>query len=207
MFSVKKVLILVPHLDDGELGCGGTIAKFIEEGKSVHHVAFSIPSRVSPNIIKIENKKAREFLGIRDENFVLSNYKVRNFPSHRQEILEDMIKLRKDINPDIVFLPSLQDLHQDHKIIAEEGLRAFKYTTILGWEQPWNHIAYSTSCFIMLNSGQIEKKIKAIRCYESQMNDRIYFSDEFLRGFARTRGGQINVEYAEAFEVIRWLVR
>jgi predicted nucleic acid-binding protein len=84
-------------------------------------------------------------------------------------------------------------------------LRAFKKCTIFGYEQPWNNITFDTTAFIRLEERHIAKKVEALNCYESQ-KDRIYLNEEFIRSLARTRGVQINSRYAEAFEVIRWII-
>ena len=204
-----KVLVLAPHTDDGELGCGGTIARFVEEGKDVHYVAFSTArTSVTPefpeNILESEVKAATKILGIPEENLIIFDYPVRHFPEHRQSILEDLIKLRKEITPDIIFIPSLNDIHQDHQVIAREGLRAFKRHTVLGYEEPWNNIVFETRNFIPLAKRHIEKKIEALRCYKSQSH-REYLNQEFIWSLARTRGTQIEGGYAEAFEVLRWV--
>ncbi|RLI89122.1 MAG: PIG-L family deacetylase, partial [Candidatus Altiarchaeales archaeon] len=70
MFS--KILMLSPHTDDAELGCGGSIAKFLEEGKDVYYVALSsceksVPPEYPPDILKKEVKKATRALGIKGE--------------------------------------------------------------------------------------------------------------------------------------------
>ena len=209
MFS--RVLILAPHTDDGELGCGGTIARFVEEGKEVYYAAFSVAEKSVPegfpkNILETEVRKAMKILGVSESNLLIYKYEVRTFSYHRQEILEDIISLRKELQPDLVFIPSPNDLHQDHKVIAEEGIRAFKKSTILGYEMPWNNISFNTISFIPLEERHIKKKIDALRCYETQRY-RSYLSEDFIRSLARTRGTQIEVEYAEAFEVIRWVFR
>ena len=209
MFS--RVLILAPHTDDGELGCGGTIARFVEEGKEVYYAAFSVAEKSVPegfpkNILETEVRKAMKVLGVSESNLLIYKYEVRTFSYHRQEILEDIISLRKELQPDLVFIPSPNDLHQDHKVIAEEGIRAFKKSTILGYEMPWNNISFNTISFIPLEERHIKKKIDALRCYETQRY-RSYLNEDFIRGLARTRGTQIEVEYAEAFEVIRWVFR
>ncbi|RLF88954.1 PIG-L family deacetylase, partial [Thermococci archaeon] len=164
MFS--RVLILAPHTDDGELGCGGTIARFIEEGKEVYYAAFSVAEKSVPegfpkNILEIEVRKAMKILGVSESNLLIYKYEVRTFSYHRQEILEDIISLRKELQPDLVFIPSPNDLHQDHKVIAEEGIRAFKKSTILGYEMPWNNISFNTISFIPLEERHIKKKIDA----------------------------------------------
>jgi len=206
---IERILVLAPHTDDGELGCGGTIARFIEEGKDVHHAAFSTArTSVSPefpdNILEIEVRAATKVLGIPKEKLIIFDYPVRHFPEYRQAILDDLIKLREEIKPDLIFVPSLNDVHQDHQVIAAEGLRAFKRHTILGYEEPWNNIVFETRNFIPLDKRHIEKKIEALRCYKSQQR-RKYLSEEFIWSLARTRGTQIEGGYAEAFEVLRWI--
>jgi len=116
-----------------------------------------------------------------------------------------LIEIRDDIKPDIIFTPSSFDTHQDHQTVREETLRAFKECTILGYEQPWNNITFNTLAFIPLNDEHIERKIDALKCYEIQKY-RKYLNPEFIRGLAQTRGTQINEKYAEAFEVIRWVI-
>ena len=85
-------------------------------------------------------------------------------------------------------------------------MRAFKECTILGYEQPWNNITFDTTAFVLLEDRHLRKKIEALNCYESQ-RCRAYFDDDFIQSLARTRGVQINACYAEAFEVIRWVIR
>lgn len=205
----KRILILAPHTDDGELGCGGSIARFCSEKKEVFYVAFSICSRSlpkgwEPDTLAKEVKKATKILGIKPENLFLYDYDVRRFKQHRQEILEELIKLKNKINPDMVLVPSPTDIHQDHQAISEEGLRAFKNTTLLGYEMPWNNVSFNTRSFIKLTEKDIQKKVKALKEYKSQTS-RTYLTETFIRSLAVTRGVQIGTEYAEAFEVIRWV--
>ena len=86
---------------------------------------------------------------------VIYNYQVRKLNYARQEILEDLIRHRNDIFPDLVLMPSLNDIHQDHSTIAQEGLRAFKNTTILGYELIWNNLNFNTTSFIKLEKNHI----------------------------------------------------
>ena len=207
----KKILVLSPHTDDGELGCGGSIAKFVEQGKDVSYVALScceksVPKEYPSDILKREVGEATYVLGIRKEDLLLYDFEVRDFPEHRQKILDTLIKIREEIKPDMVFTPSSFDTHQDHQTVRQETLRAFKKCTIMGYEQPWNNITFNTLAFIPLQEEQIRKKVDALKCYETQ-RDRKYLSEEFIRGLAQTRGTQIEEKYAEAFEVIRWVMR
>lgn len=208
---MKKILILAPHTDDGEFGCGGTIAKYIEEGAEVFYAAFSaceqsVLKNFPRDILITEVKSATSILGIKPENLRLYQYEVRKFNFSRQAILEDMVKLNNEIKPDLVFMPCENDVHQDHHTIFLEGLRAFKFTTILCYELPWNNFSLNTVSFVHLTEGQIETKIRALKEYKSQAH-RAYANEEFIRALAITRGTQIGTRYAETFEVKRWIIK
>ena len=208
--NIETVLILAPHTDDGELGCGGSIARFIEEGKNVFYAAFSaaeksVDPKLPNNILEIEVKAATKKLGIKRENLFIYNNEVRKLNYIRQEILEELIKLKKKIDPDIIFMPSINDIHQDHSTVAREGLRAFKDRTILGYELIWNNITFNTSTFIILQHNHVQSKVDALQEYKSQ-KDKAYMSKDFIFSLAKSRGVQIGKEYAECFEVIRWVM-
>ncbi|MCD4795125.1 MAG: PIG-L family deacetylase [Bacteroidales bacterium] len=205
----SRILILAPHTDDAEFGCGGSIAKFTENGNDVFCVAFSaaeisIPSRFDKNINKINMREAMEILGIK-KNFEINSFQARKFPEFRQEILDYILKIRTDIKPDIVFLPSTFDTHQDHQVIRNEGFRAFKKTTLVGYEIPWNNLTFTTNLFIRLTEKHVKLKISSIKKYISQLG-RDYVDKNFIESVLRTRGGQAGCIYAEAFEIIRWLI-
>ena len=206
----KRILILAPHTDDGELGCGGTIARYLEETPDVFYVAVStcrraLPKDWSPDALETEVKNATKVLGINENNLILWDYDVRRFKETRQQILEDLIKLRNDIQPDLVFVPSPTDIHQDHQVISEEGLRAFKNTSILGYEMPWNNVTFNTRAFVKLEKRHIEKKVEALLCYKSQLH-RSYINENFVYSLATVRGVQMGTQYAEAFEVVRYII-
>jgi len=95
-------------------------------------------------------------------------FKVRELSYHRQDILEEMVKLKNDICPDLVFLPSSNDVHQDHSTVSIEGIRAFKNTSILSYEIPWNNIEFKTEAFVMLSEENVNTKIHALDAYNSQ---------------------------------------
>lgn len=210
MDRIKKCLVLAPHTDDGEFGCGASIVKLLSQGVEVFYAAFSIAEESVPDpypkdILSREVRAAMHELGVKEDNLLLYKYKVRNFAHKRQDILEDLVYLNRHLSPDLVFMPSINDLHQDHTTIANEGLRAFKRHTILCYEIPWNNIVFMNNCYISFSDIELKSKINALMCYESQM-DRAYASEEFIRSLAVTRGTQIGSKYAEVFEVIRWIM-
>jgi LmbE family N-acetylglucosaminyl deacetylase len=205
----NRVLVLAPHTDDGELGCGGTISRMVEEGREVYYAAFStaaesVPPPFPPNILEKEVREGTKVLGIPAANLLVYKYRVRHLPDMRQEILEELVRMKREIDPATVFLPSAQDLHQDHQTIHLEGLRAFKTVTVLGYELPWNNLSFDYRHFCVLTRAHVQTKVAALRCYQSQQH-RPYTQEDFIWSWARTRGGQIMVEYAEAFDVLRWV--
>jgi LmbE family N-acetylglucosaminyl deacetylase len=209
--NFQRVLVLAPHTDDGEFGCGGSINRLIESGTEVFYVAFSaceqsVLKEFPSDILISEVKAATKVLGIKPQNLILKNYDVRTFNYRRQEILEDIIQLKTDIQPDLVFMPSVNDIHQDHHTIASEGIRAFKFSSILCYEMPWNNFTFNTQTFIHLSEHDIEVKAKALAEYKSQAH-RPYANEKFIRSLANIRGVQIGTTYAEVFEVIRWIMK
>ncbi len=209
-FNPNNILVLAPHTDDGELGCGGSISKYLEEGKNVYYAAFStakesLPKGLPDNTLESEVKEATKRLGIPEENLIIFGFQVRKLNYERQNVLEELVKLKKDILPGLVFMPSPNDLHQDHFTIATECMRAFKETSILAYELPWNNITFNTQAFVTLQERHVEKKVYALDAYNSQKK-RSYLNKEFIYSWARTRGVQIKSEFAETFEVIRWII-
>jgi len=210
MSKKNRILVLSPHTDDGELGAGGTIHRFITEGNDVFYIAFStaeesLPAGFPKDTLSKEVKKATSVLGIKKENLIIFGHQVRKLNYVRQDILEDLVRIKKDIKPDLVLMPSLHDVHQDHTTIAQEGLRAFKDTSILGYELLWNNLSFDTTCFIKLEENNIEAKFNALQEYKSQA-ERDYMSKEFIYAHAITRGVQARSRFAEAFEVLRWII-
>jgi LmbE family N-acetylglucosaminyl deacetylase len=211
--NLKKILIISPHTDDAELGAGGSIAKFLEKGNDVYWVVFStaeesLPPDLPKDTLKNEFLNVIEDLGIKHDRIELLNYKVRYLNNYRQEILEKLYEIKKIFGPNLVITPSLHDFHQDHQIVANETIRAFKTSaSIINYEMPWNQTTFSTNLFIKLKSKHIEKKLNLLGNYKSQLEKkREYFTKEYIFGLAKVRGVQCNSKYAEAFEVIRWMI-
>jgi len=205
--SWQRVLVLAPHTDDGEFGCGGTIARLLEAGTEVRYVAFSIatkslPAGFPPDTLAREVREATSVMGIAPEALTVHDFDVRSFPERRQDILELLIALWEEWRPDSVLMPSLRDIHQDHQVVAAEGLRAFKRTTVLGYEIPWNNLEFDFQAYVALEEQHVQRKVEALARYESQQH-RNYANAEYIWNLARTRGINVSRDYAEAFEVYR----
>src|SRR5580765_882047 len=175
--SLQRALVLAPHTDDGEFGCGGTTARLVEAGCEVRYVAFSIATRslppgFAPDTLAREVREATAERGIPESHLTVHDFDVRTFPERRQDILELLVALWEEWRPDVVFQPSHHDGHQDHQTIAQEGLRAFKRTTILGYETPWNNFDFAYQWYVSLEKPHIERKVAALAKYASQKHRR-----------------------------------
>ena len=205
--GIRRALVLAPHTDDGEFGCGGTMARLVDQGADVRYVAFSIATRslpegFPPDTLAREVREATAEIGIPESQLTVHDFDVRTFPERRQDILELLVAMWEDWHPDVVFQPSLHDVHQDHKTVAEEGLRAFKRTTILGYEIPWNNFDFSYGAYVALEQRHVERKVAAVAKYASQQHRR-YANAEYIWNLAKVHGANVNRELAEVFQVYR----
>lgn len=210
--QAKKVLIVSAHADDMEIGCGGTVHRLLKEGKEVYQLILSlnlkgVPKGFTPEDIIKEVHASAKVLGLKKENIFIEQFENRVFPSYRQPILDTLWKYRRKLKPDIVLTMSLDDMHQDHVIVAQESFRAFKECNIVSYGYDWNRLNKMADFYSVLSEKELDKKIKAIGCYKSQQDGRPYFSPEYIKAWAITRGVEIKERYAEAFDVIRLISR
>jgi LmbE family N-acetylglucosaminyl deacetylase len=183
------------------------MSRLVDAGCDVRYVAFSIATRslppgFPPDTLAREVAEATAELGIPTEALTVHDFDVRTFPERRQDILELLVGLWEEWEPDVVFQPSLHDVHQDHRTVAEEGLRAFKRTTILGYEIPWNNFDFEYQWYVALDERHVARKVSALERYASQHHRR-YANAEYVRNLARMHGVNVNREYAEVFQVYR----
>lgn len=207
-----KVLLLSPHTDDIEIGAAGTLIKLLP-GKDNNFcwVVFSpcenaVPQGLSPDTLKNEFITVASHVSITD--YRIHSFPNMNFPACALAILRELDSIKNEFQPDLVIAPSLNDFHQDHRTVAEQAVRVFKKdASIIGYELPWNNLAFQPHLYVRLTQEQMEEKWRILSLYKSQfILKRNYFSKDFIFGWARMRGVQCNAEYAEAFEAVRWML-
>ena len=195
--DVKNILTLAAHTDDVEIGCGASLYKFSDANIKV--IAFSLAPGKG---VESEFDDSMSILGA---NYDLHKMQIRELSYSRQEILDILHKEANSKEYDLVFCPSSFDTHQDHAVIRDECFRAFKKTTILGYEMPWNNRTFNTDVFIEASENNLEKKVEHFKCYKSQINKQ-FFTREYIFSMAKYRGYQAGREYAEAFEIVRMII-
>ncbi len=203
----KKVLAIGAHPDDIECGCGGFIAQCIENGSEVYLCVMSKCDNQfgeyekdrlikecanSANIIRVKTK------------IDIHNIPNMELPEHRKEIMKILEEKQKEIRPELVLIPFINDPHQDHETVAKASVRTFRSNeTILQYEilRHGSH-SFTPNLFVDITK-HLDKKLDALDCYISQISKRAYFNRECFKGLARTRGAQSGYDYAEGFLIYK----
>jgi len=201
-FFGERVLFLGAHPDDLELGCGALLHHIVQQTE-VLCVTLS-DNQKNPDLknVKNEHYEAMAVLGVPQEKIIFGPFTTRVFPDARQEILEYFLKLRKDFNPDLIFIHSKQDIHQDHLTMTDEALRAFRGITVLGFDVVRSSYGFFPHFLVEVTEEDVNKKIEALSKYETY-RDRYYFNSELTRSIMVRHGALAEVPFAEGFDILR----
>lgn len=211
--NVSNALVLSPHTDDMELGAGGTVRKLVESGAHVKSLVFSDckksvdTSKYSEDKLRKECEAAAKHLGI--EDLTILEIPVREFPKYRQEILERIYNIRSNFEPELVLTTWIHDLHQDHRTVARETVRAFMKSpsSVWSYQVPGACPGFDPQLFVLLDEAEVEEKIKMLNKYPSQVERRIYFANQKIKGFLEYFGAFARAKYAEGFVQNRGIIR
>jgi LmbE family N-acetylglucosaminyl deacetylase len=198
----KKVIFIGAHPDDIELGCGALIAN-IQSSTDVFCITLSDNQKnpMLKNLVK-EQYASMQILGLDHDHVILGNFETRRFPEQRQEILEYMLDLRKKLQPDMVFVHTSADLHQDHGTVTQEALRAFRGISIFGYDVIRSSHGFFPTFLMEVNPEDVEKKIQSLAAYKTYA-DKYYFSPELTRSILIRNGAICERRYAEGFDMLR----
>lgn len=201
-FSGKKVCFIGAHPDDIELGAGALIAQIVDQ-TDIRCVTLS-DNQKNPELHHLveEHYASMSALGVPKEKVILGQFETRRFPHFRQEILEYMIQLNKDFKPDIVFVHTRADIHQDHGTVTEEALRAFRGTTVLGFDVIRSSYGFFPNFLIEVTEAEVEKKINALNQYTTYAS-RYYFNADLTRATLVRYGAIAERPFAEGFDILR----
>lgn len=216
------ILIVAAHPDDEVLGCGGTIAK-LSENNAIYVLILGegITSRdISDkeknkelNELKKQSEQANKLLGTKKAFF-------NNFPDNKfdtvplLDIVKSVEKIKRIVNPDIIFTHSKADLNVDHRItyqavltatrpIKGESVKALYSFEVLSSTE-WNFPSgFAPNVFIDI-TDTLDTKLKAMNVYKNEIRDDMH--PRSLRGIitnSQLWGLKVGLEYAEAFELVR----
>ncbi len=201
-FFGKRVLFLGAHPDDIELGCGALLHD-IAKHTDVLCVTLS-DNQKNPDLqnVKNEHYESMAVLGVPQEKIILGPFTTRVFPNSRQEILEYFLKLRREFSPDLIFVHSKQDVHQDHLTMTDEALRAFRGITVLGFDVVRSSYGFFPHFLVEVTEEDVHKKIEALSKYETY-RDRYYFNSDLTRSIMVRHGALAERPFAEGFDILR----
>ena len=197
-----NVLVFGAHPDDMEIGMGGTIAKHASLGDTVRMVVTTVPSQVERR--QAEARRGAEILG--------AEFMCLDIPAEEMEYNRNLVgrvdALLAECNPDLIYTHWDKDSHQDHNTISRSVISAARKNraSLLMYEQtiPGGIVpeGFRDQSFVDI-SEFIEAKIQSIMAHESQLVANGDWWLQGVKGRAMYRGYQINVQYAEAFEIIK----
>jgi LmbE family N-acetylglucosaminyl deacetylase len=202
IFYGKRVLFLGAHPDDIELGCGALIHN-IGARSDIFCVTLS-DNQENPELKHViaEQLKSMAILGVPKERARYGPFITRVFPEARQQILEYFLRLREEMQPDIIFVHSVHDVHQDHLTMTEESLRAFRGITVLGFDVVRSSYGFFPHFLAAVTEADVNAKIEALSQYETY-RDKYYFNSELTRSIMVRHGALAERPFAEGFDILR----
>jgi LmbE family N-acetylglucosaminyl deacetylase len=198
----KRVCFIGAHPDDIELGCGALISN-IGNRAEILCVTLS-DNKKNPDLQNLvsEHKNSMAVLGVTGDQDIVKEFETRRFPEARQEILETMLHIKKTFKPEIVFVHTKNDIHQDHITVTEEALRAFRGTTVLGFDVLRSSYGFFPHFLFEVTEQDVEKKLAALAEYKTY-ESRYYFDSAITRSTMIRHGALAERPFAEGFDILR----
>jgi LmbE family N-acetylglucosaminyl deacetylase len=200
----KNVVVFGAHPDDFEVGCAGTILKYLRD---INLRIYVMSDRYEDGKMRDldDQKRAFKLLGLSKVPVEVYDIPTRIFHDFRSKIRNILYEISTQSDVDVVFTPPINDIHQDHLVLADEVLRLFREKTIFGFEVIRSGYNFRPQMHVKLTEKIVELKIKAAQSYKSQWSTTksggYYFAADVMKGLMRARGAQFGLEYAEAFEI------
>ena len=201
-FFGRRVLFLGAHPDDIEIGAGALIAHIVSK-TDILCVTLS-DNKLNPDLPHVadEHRRSMKILGVPDQNVIVGQFETRRFPQARQEILEYLIQLNRTFLPEIVFTHTKADIHQDHGTVTEETLRAFRGTTVLGYDVIRSSYGFFPNFLVEITEADLEKKLAALAEYHTYTS-KYYFDPAITRSTLVRHGALAERPFAEGFDILR----
>lgn len=201
-FFGKKVCFIGAHPDDIEIGCGALIAHIAAKTEvKCYTLSDNQKNPLLKNVVR-EHYASMDTLGVPKDHVIVGQFQTRRFPQARQEILEYLIDINQSFHPEIVFVHTKSDIHQDHATVTEESLRAFRGTTVLGFDVIRSSYGFFPSFLVEVSEKDVECKIAALAQYHTY-ESKYYFDPKVTRATLIRHGAMAERPYAEGFDILR----
>lgn len=201
-FYGKTVLCIGAHPDDIELGCGALIADIVSQTRVICvTISDNQKNPLHQNLVP-EHHASMAILGVKPEHVIVHDFITRRLKAARQEILEVMIDLKKTFQPEVVFVHTAKDIHQDHQTVTEEALRAFRGTSLLGFDVLRSSYGFFPDFLVEVSEEGVQTKVQALKAYKTY-EDKYYFDEQIIRATALRHGALAERPFAEGFDILR----
>ncbi len=196
-----RFLFLGAHCDDIEIGCGGTVMELLH---------LYPRAQVDWVVLSSEGKRAQEaqraadllLRGVHRAQVHIKEFRGAYFPSEAPVIKDFFEVLKKTTQPDVIFTHCREELHQDHRTVAELTWNTFRNHFILEYEIPkYDGGLGSPSVFVPLSAATVRKKVDLLMKVFATQLPKQWFTPETFQALMRLRGIECNAPsgYAEAF--------
>lgn len=190
--KVQTILCIGSHADDIEIGCGGTILKILAENNSIDvlWVVLSANKERADEAVRSAEWFLRE---AHDKKIIVKNFLDTFFPYCGTEIKEYFHELSHKFSPDLVFTHRREDMHQDHRLVAELTWNTFRDHLILEYEIPkYEGDLGNPNVFVQLSESICRRKVDTIvNLFQSQKSKK-WFSEDIFWALLRIRGLESN---------------
>ncbi len=222
----KSVLVITPHPDDAEIGCGGTVAAWVKKGVEAYYVlttngdkGSSEPGMTSPRLAEIrerEQAEAAEVLGVKEVVYLRHpDGELEDTREFRGELVRAIRRFRPDV---VLTTDPFRRTHRDHRMtgqvtidavfpyardplhfaeLTQEGLEPHKVVWIYLWGTD------EPTTFVDIKDT-LELKVESLLKHASQFTNRQGQRGQFVRDGAKRTGERGNLEFAEGFRVIEF---
>jgi LmbE family N-acetylglucosaminyl deacetylase len=205
--------MLGAHPDDIECGLGGTWFQHLNPNSHrrndrAKYAVFSSTSECPTNRnIRQELRQSIRMLGLTNDDCLLFDHPWMQLQQHRGTIRQQIWGMKETLHPDLVFIPSIHDQHQDHQVVAQEAYRIFRcqQAILLGYEISRSIESFQPTLYVSLSPAAVEAKQNLLAIYRSQQEHE-YMHQEAVEAVMRVHGLHASCKphrFAEAFEVYK----
>ena len=207
-----NILAIGAHFDDVELGCGGALAKHAQNGDNVYVYVATVSGFTnqynqtvrSSEIALGEAQVAMQVLGVKE--LICGKFKTLEI-EFVDELNIEILKIVEEKKIDRVYAHWIGDIHHDHQAVAKASLHSCRHVPrLLMYRSNWYHstMEFRGNFYIDI-TRQWDTKERAIQAHASEMDRTSSKWIEFFKNEAKNAGQRIGVNYAEVFEVVKWL--
>jgi len=207
-----NILAIGAHFDDVELGCGGSLLTFKEQGHNItiFTACLSGYRDAHGNVIRSNEMAFDE--GIKAAKYLNARLITGDFPTFELEFAEPLnqklISVLQEIRPDMVLTHRTGDVHHDHRALSVVSMHCCRHIPrLLMYESNWyeSDEKFNPRFFVDI-SETLDHKLELIRIYQSENTRTGGLWLDYVRTQARMMGLKAGVQYAEGFELLRWLM-